>query len=171
MSDIVIHYKPYCSSWHGLFYKTKMFYLSYFFPTLSCVVLSHPALEWAVWMGSHAAWWFQGLSSPSLLWSVLSHKSSVPGFRHTGPRHVGQKRNLKQSCLVWLCLHDWPSSKAVREGRRFNNTHISSFSALRDIVVVSMQLFMAKQEASSFAPSFLCCADSSVWLGHVGNQH
>lgn len=68
-------------------------------------------------------------------------------------------------------MSDNHQSEAVREGRGFNSTHISSFSASRDIVVVDLQLFMEKQEASSFALSFLCCADSSVWSGHVSNQH
>lgn len=44
----------------------------------------------------------------------------------------------------------------------FIRTLISSFSTSRDIVVVYLQLFMEKQEASSLAPSFLCCADSVV---------
>lgn len=54
----------------------------------------------------------------------------------------------------------WVLSKASRE--RWVWTLISSFSTSRDIVVVYLQLFMEKQEASSLAPSFLCCADSVV---------
>lgn len=44
----------------------------------------------------------------------------------------------------------------------FIRTLISSFSTFRVIVVVYLQVFMEKQEASSLAPSFLCCADSVV---------
>lgn len=96
--------------------------------------------------------------------ALVCSVSQVISARFHAYYMLDKKTTFKQSCLVWLCLHDWPPSKAVREGGRLNNTHISSFSALRDIVVVNVQLFMAKQEASSFAPSFPCCADSSVKL-------
>lgn len=68
-------------------------------------------------------------------------------------------------------MTDPHQSEAVREVRGFNSEHISSFSVSQDIVVVYLQLFMEIQEASSFSLCFLCCAESSVWLRHVGNQH
>lgn len=71
----------------------------------------------------------------------------------------------------FVCMADPHQSEAVKDGRGFNSTHISSFSASQDIVVVYLRLFMEKQEASSYALTFLCCADSSVWSGHVSNQH
>lgn len=55
-----------------------------------------------------------GLNSPSLLWSVPSQKSSVPGFMGVRALHVRRNIPFKQSCWVWVCLHGWPSSKAVR---------------------------------------------------------
>lgn len=52
------------------------------------------------------------------------------------------------------CMADPHQRTSANEGRGFNSTHSSSFSAAWGIVVVCLQLFMEKQEWSAFCPDF-----------------
>lgn len=103
------------------------------------------------------------------------------GFRpeHSVPVSVGVRalhviQNIpltKTAEREFCCTAELHQRKAVQEGRGFNCASTSSFSASLDIVVVCLQMFMEKQELSSFPFGLLCCADSTEQSGRVSNQH
>lgn len=89
-------------------------------PTSSCVVVLFPYFHqafivslsnWRRWFmirvnGVSCCWMVSGLNSPSLLWSVLSQKSSVPGFM--GVRALHDKILLlnKTAECEFACMAD-----------------------------------------------------------------
>lgn len=106
------------------------------------------------WKACHAARRFQAWLVP--VCSVLSLESSMPRF--TGVKALLVLQSILFDQIRWVCvacMADPLQSVAVKKGRVFNRLHISSFSASQGIVVVYLQLFMGKQEESSW-PSVFC---------------